>query len=103
MHNGYQHYLKLGMYRHPEITTENRLDIRDVSIETLKNWPIGEKAAETNTNGRQPPQLTPALKIHHCRCSRRQRSVAMLGMGGFTFAGIRKWKTSAFWAGKSDN
>ncbi len=33
MHNGFQHYLKLGMYRHPEIATENRLGIRGVSIE----------------------------------------------------------------------
>jgi hypothetical protein len=43
MHNGYQHYLKLGMYRHPEIRTENRLAIRDVSIEKLKDWPVQEK------------------------------------------------------------
>jgi len=43
MHNGYQHYLKLGMYRHPEIATENRLAIRDVSIEKLKDWPVQEK------------------------------------------------------------
>ena len=42
MHNGYQHYLKLGMYRHPEIATENRLDIRGVSIEKLKDWPVVE-------------------------------------------------------------
>jgi hypothetical protein len=40
MHNGYQHYLKLGMYRHPEIATENRLAIRDVFIEKLKDWPV---------------------------------------------------------------
>jgi len=39
MHNGFQHYLKLGMYRHPEIATENRLDIRHVFIEKLKDWP----------------------------------------------------------------
>lgn len=39
MHNGYHHYLKLGMYRHPEIATENRLGIRDVSIEKLNDWP----------------------------------------------------------------
>lgn len=43
MHNGYQHYLKLGMYRHPEIATENLLAIRDVSIEKLKDWPVPEK------------------------------------------------------------
>ncbi len=42
MHNAFQHYLKLGMYRHPEIGTENRLDIRDVSIEKLKDWPLVE-------------------------------------------------------------
>ncbi len=39
MHNAFHHYLKLGMYRHPEIATENRLDIRSVSIEKLKDWP----------------------------------------------------------------
>lgn len=42
MHNAFQHYLKLGMYRHPEIATENHLDIRDVHIEKLKDWPIAE-------------------------------------------------------------
>jgi hypothetical protein len=30
------------MYRHPEISTENRLDIRDVLIEKLKDWPVVE-------------------------------------------------------------
>ena len=39
MHNGFQHYLKLGMYRHPQIATENHLDIRDVRIEKLGGWP----------------------------------------------------------------
>ena len=43
MHNDYQHYLKLGMYRHPEIATENHLAIRDVLITTLKEWPVVEK------------------------------------------------------------
>jgi hypothetical protein len=43
MHNGYQHYLKLGMYRHPGIATENRLAIREVSITHLKDWPVPEK------------------------------------------------------------
>ncbi len=52
MHNGFHHYLKLGMYRHPEIATENRLDIRGVSIEKLKDWPEAEKA----------PQEKPALQ-----------------------------------------
>lgn len=52
MHNGFHHYLKLGMYRHPEIATENRLDIRDVFIEHLKDWPEAEKA----------PQERPALQ-----------------------------------------
>jgi len=42
MHNGFQHYLKLGMYRHPQIATENRLGIRDVFIEKLKDWPVAE-------------------------------------------------------------
>jgi len=52
MHNGYQHYLKLGMYRHPQIATENRLDIRDVFIEHLKDWPEAV----------QGPQEKPALQ-----------------------------------------
>ena len=52
MHNGFHHYLKLGMYRHPEIATENRLDIRDVFIGHLKDWPEAEKA----------PQEKPALQ-----------------------------------------
>ncbi len=43
MHNGFQHYLKLGMYRHPEIATENRLAIRDVFIEKLQDWPVPGK------------------------------------------------------------
>ncbi len=42
MHNGFHHYLKLGMYRHPEIATENRLDIREVFIEKLQDWPVVE-------------------------------------------------------------
>lgn len=46
MHNGYQHYLKLGMYRHPEIATENRLGIRKVSIEHLAAWPGSAQAAD---------------------------------------------------------
>jgi hypothetical protein len=46
MHNGYQHYLKLGMYRHPEIATENRVAIRDVSIEKLNVWPIGAQSTK---------------------------------------------------------
>lgn len=32
MHNDYQHYLKLGMYRHPEISTDNWIYIDDVQI-----------------------------------------------------------------------
>jgi hypothetical protein len=42
-HNAYQHYLKLGMYRHPAIATDNRLDIREVSIQKLKEWPFQEE------------------------------------------------------------
>lgn len=42
MHNGFHHYLKLGMYRHPDIATENRLGIRNVRIEKLKDWPVVE-------------------------------------------------------------
>jgi hypothetical protein len=32
MHNDYQHYLKLGMYRHPDIATANSIFIDDISI-----------------------------------------------------------------------
>ncbi len=32
MHNDYPHYLKLGMYRHPEIQTDNWIYIDDLSI-----------------------------------------------------------------------
>lgn len=32
MHNDYQHYLKLGMYRHPEIQTDNWIFIDDLQI-----------------------------------------------------------------------
>jgi hypothetical protein len=46
MHNGYQHYLKLGMYRHPGIATENRLAIRQVSITKLTEWPVSEQQTE---------------------------------------------------------
>lgn len=43
VHNSYHHYLKLGMYRHSEIATENRLEIREVSVEGLKDWPVPEQ------------------------------------------------------------
>ena len=33
MHNDFQHYLKLGMYRHPEIRTRNSIFIRKITIE----------------------------------------------------------------------
>lgn len=32
MHNGYQHFLKLGMYRHPEITTENWIHLDALKV-----------------------------------------------------------------------
>ena len=32
MHNGFQHYLKLGMYRHPEITTDNWIHLAGLKI-----------------------------------------------------------------------
>lgn len=32
MHNGYQHFLKLGMYRHPEIATDNSIHLDSVAI-----------------------------------------------------------------------
>jgi hypothetical protein len=33
MHNEYQHFLKLGMYRHPEINTQAAVYIRNVNIQ----------------------------------------------------------------------
>lgn len=36
MHNDYQHYLKLGMYRHPEIQTDNWIYIDDLKISVDK-------------------------------------------------------------------
>ena len=56
MHNGFHHYLKLGMYRHPEIATENRLDIRDVFIGHLKDWPEAEKAPQEKPAFQQDSQ-----------------------------------------------
>lgn len=35
MHNAFQHYLKFGMYRHPDIATENWIHVDDVKIEKL--------------------------------------------------------------------
>jgi hypothetical protein len=32
MHNDYQHYLKLGMYRHPEIKTDNWIYLDDLTV-----------------------------------------------------------------------
>ena len=32
MHNDYQHYLKLGMYRHPDIATGNSIYLDDITI-----------------------------------------------------------------------
>ncbi len=32
MHNRYQHYFKLGMYRHPDIQTENKLYLKAINI-----------------------------------------------------------------------
>lgn len=32
MHNNFQHYLKVGMYRHPQITTDNWIFIDDLAI-----------------------------------------------------------------------
>lgn len=32
MLNGFQHYFKLGMYRHPEIQTGNRSQISGITI-----------------------------------------------------------------------
>lgn len=34
MHNDFQHYFKFGMYRHPEIATDNWIYIDDLSITT---------------------------------------------------------------------
>lgn len=35
MHHGYQHYWKVGPYRHPDIRTDNRIDIADLRIRTI--------------------------------------------------------------------
>ncbi len=35
MHNGYQHYLKVGMYRHPDIVTDNTISLRNLDIYML--------------------------------------------------------------------
>ncbi|HCJ7316171.1 TPA: heparin lyase I family protein [Vibrio cholerae] len=32
MHNGYQHYLKIGMYRHPDIKVNNNVYFKELSI-----------------------------------------------------------------------
>lgn len=34
MHNDFQHFLKFGMYRHPEIATDNWIYIDDLTIIT---------------------------------------------------------------------
>jgi hypothetical protein len=39
MHNDYQHYLKLGMYRHPEIETDNWIYLDDLNITVEKKRP----------------------------------------------------------------
>ncbi len=31
-HNGYRHFLKLGMYRHPEISPDNSIHLDSVAI-----------------------------------------------------------------------
>ena len=36
LHNRFQHYLKLGMYRHPEIMSRNSIHIRQLSIATTE-------------------------------------------------------------------
>lgn len=35
MVNGYQHYMKIGQYRHPDIHTENSVFIKNISIQKL--------------------------------------------------------------------
>ena len=35
MLNGYQHYMKIGQYRHPGIATENSIAIKNITIKTL--------------------------------------------------------------------
>ncbi len=35
MLNAYQHYLKLGMYRHPDIKTDNEISLRRLEVLTL--------------------------------------------------------------------
>lgn len=78
MHNGYHHYLKLGMYRHPEIATENRLGIRDVSIEHLAAWPESATAAGSGLAISRPFHLGftrwPADLGHSDRCLEHSRA-----------------------------
>lgn len=38
MNNDYQHFLKLGMYRHPEIATDNWIYVDDLEISKIE-WP----------------------------------------------------------------
>lgn len=38
MHNGYSHYLKVGMYRHPEIATDNTISLRNLHIYSGTDW-----------------------------------------------------------------
>ncbi len=35
MLNGYQHYMKVGMYRNPDIMTENTINLRNIAISKL--------------------------------------------------------------------
>ena len=37
MHNAYQHYLKLGMYRHPDIATDNTISLRNLNIYSVND------------------------------------------------------------------
>ncbi|GEP42941.1 polysaccharide lyase [Brevifollis gellanilyticus] len=39
MHNGYQHYFKFGMYRHPDIATENWIHLREFKTSKVAPQP----------------------------------------------------------------
>jgi len=46
MHNGFQHYLKLGMYRHPDIATDNWIHLAGLKVAFVTN-PVGRQAPTT--------------------------------------------------------
>ncbi|WP_417730178.1 polysaccharide lyase [Rosistilla oblonga] len=51
MNNGYQHYLKIGMYRHPDIETQNWIYIDDVSIVQADDAVEAQRSPEASGSG----------------------------------------------------